>query len=186
MQEVELQEEGSTAPVRLVLGDHDSPGLSIQVTDTAGGPAAGAFVFLEEEGKGLRLLTTAADGKATVTLEAPLPIRVRVAALASGRWALGPWVSREAAGRGLAPLAAGGSSSLRVQSREKRGAPRILHETGWDLAWMLRLLSSPLSLSPEQPVQVTGLPPGRYAISLAGASTTVQVGESDSGEGRID
>lgn len=131
------------------------------------------------------MLTTAADGKATVTLEAPLPARVRVAALASGRWGLGAWVPREAAGRGLA-LATGGRSSLRVQSREKRGTPRILHESGWDLSWLLRLLAAPLALSPDQPLQVVGLPPGLYTVLLAGSSTTVQVDESEGGDGRIE
>jgi hypothetical protein len=49
---------------------------------------AGAFVFLEEAGKGQRFLVADGAGIATATLEPTLPAQVRAAALAGGSWAL--------------------------------------------------------------------------------------------------
>lgn len=43
-----------------------------RVLGADGAPLAGVFVFLEEEGKGQRILTTDAEGKATAGIEPPL------------------------------------------------------------------------------------------------------------------
>lgn len=181
--ELELEDEALAEPVRLVLGERSLPTVTVQVADSAGMPAPGAFVFLEEEGKGQRLLTSAADGRATVTLEAPLPPRVRAAGYAGGRWGLGSWVTLSQAREGL-PLRLSGAFSLQVESG-RRGSPRVVSEEGWDLSWLLRLLGSPPILSPEQALQISGLPAGRYTVTEGNSSVTIPV-TAGGGAGRLE
>jgi hypothetical protein len=182
--EIQLGGEAAPPPLRLVLGEHQGPTVTITVVDAAGAPAAGAYVFFEEAGKGQRMLVSDAAGAATVTLEAPLPAQVRAAAFAGGAWGLGGWVTMEAAGDGLA-VALSGAGSLQVSSEQGRGSPQILSDQGWDLSWLLRQLGSPPTISPDQPLQVNGLVPGTYTVSLSGRSVTVLVTPDRPGEGRL-
>lgn len=183
VEELELRDDALPEPLRLVLGERSLPTVSVRVADLSGAPLPGAFVFLEEEGKGQRLLISAADGRATVTLEAPLPSRLRAAGYAGGRWGLGSWTALEDAREGL-PVRLSGAFSLRVES-ERTASPRVVSEKGWDLSWLLRLLGSPPVLSPEQPLLITGLPAGRYTVSEGRASVTVPVTERG-GAGRLE
>jgi hypothetical protein len=185
LEEIELREDRPPEPLSLLLGEERAPSIVLQVFDAAGTPAAGVFVILEEEGKGQRLMRTAADGKVTATLEAPLPPRLRAAAWAGGKWGLGAWMDRAAAGEGISVVAAGGAG-LRVRSASRRGMPRVASETGWDVSWLLRLLGSPAALSPEGPLELYGLPAGRYSVSLEDAETTVLATEGKVGDGRIE
>jgi len=183
--EVQLPGERRPEPLRLVLGEPKAPKVTVLVTDPAGTPMPGAFVFFEEEGKGQRLVTTAADGRTTVSLDPPLAPRVRAAAFGGGTWGFGSWATWEAAQEGITvPLA--GAGSLVVHSPRRRGSPHIVTAAGWDLSWMLRLLGTPPSLSAEQPLQLTGLPAGPYSVSLEGASVTVSVEDGKAREGKID
>jgi hypothetical protein len=184
LNELELREDQPPDPLHLVLGEQPAPALTVQVADAAGAPIPGAFVFLEEEGKGLRLVVADGQGRATVTLDPPLPLRVRTAAFAASAWGFGNWVDWKAASQGLA-VAVGGGGSLVVKSAKQRGSPRIVTQDGWDVSWLLRLLGAPPMLSPEQPLQVTGLTAGQYSVSLDGASVTLAVTADHPGEGRL-
>jgi hypothetical protein len=182
--EVELADR-LPEPLHLVLGEKRTLTLTVRVVDAAGSPAAGAFVFLHEEGKGQRLLTTAADGRATVALEPPLAPRLRAAAYANGAWGFGSWTPRKAAEDGLT-VQLTGAGSLLVHSARRQGSPAIVTAEGWDLSWLLRLLGEPPVLSVEQPLQLTGLPAGPYRVSLDGTSVIVAVDPGQVGAGTIE
>lgn len=173
----ELGPDRSPEPVRLVLGEHEAPTAAVKVADVTGAPLPGALVFFEEEGKGVRLVTAAADGTAKITLEAPLPPRVRAAAFSQGAWGFGGWASLETALDGLAVSLAGAPGALTVSSDRLQGSPGVTTGEGWNLGWLLRLLGAPPALSPEQPLSLSGLPAGAYSISLDGAAVTLTVEE---------
>jgi protocatechuate 3,4-dioxygenase beta subunit len=184
LEAIELQPGREPGPVILVLGEPRPPVVKAGVVDAQGAPVAGAYVFLEEEGKGQRLVITAADGLARVTLEPPLPNRVRVAAFAAGAWAFGPWRSLEEARQGLA-LELTGGGELRLETGKPEGSPRILTQDGWDLSWLLRQLGAPPVVAAERPFHLSGLPAGDYSIFLDGASLTLSVGRGRPAEGRL-
>ncbi|HVT14952.1 MAG TPA: carboxypeptidase-like regulatory domain-containing protein [Thermoanaerobaculia bacterium] len=184
--ELELAAERPPAPLRLVLGDRKGQTVAVQVLGASGAPVAGAFVFLEEAGKGQRLLVADGAGKATATLEPPLPAQVRAAAFAGGSWAFGGWSSREAAEEGLALQVGNGGSSLTVTTSKRDGSPRIVGPEGWEVSWLLRQLGVPPALSPRRPLRVGGLAPGTYTVSLGGASVSVAVAADRAGEGVLE
>src|SRR6185369_10898947 len=72
VRELALSPDRAPEPVVLTLSKRSADRIEVGVADATGFPASGAFVFLDEEGKGVRLLTTAADGKAAASFEPPL------------------------------------------------------------------------------------------------------------------
>ncbi|HXU29699.1 MAG TPA: carboxypeptidase-like regulatory domain-containing protein, partial [Thermoanaerobaculia bacterium] len=172
-------------PLRLVLGQRKAPSLTVRIVDAGGAPVPGAFVFLDEEGKGQRLLVADAQGQTEVRLEPPLPPRVRAAAFSSGSWGFGDWLDRQAAD-GEFQVEVAGAESFVVTSDTHQGSPRILTPNGWDVSWLLRLLGAPPRLAPDLPLRMSGLVAGRYSISLDGASVTVTVREQHPAEGRLE
>lgn len=185
LREVEIAPDQPAEPLLLVLGRNEAPALAVRVVDRAGAPVSGAFVFLEQEGKGQQLLTSAADGTARSTAEAPLPVRVRAAAFAGGVWGFGPWVSWAEATDGLV-VALSGGGTLAVRTDRLEGALTLSQVGGWDVGWLLRLLGAPLQLSSERPLVIGGLPEGRYEVALGSTRITVEVPEGGFGEGRLD
>lgn len=182
--EIVLQQDREPEPVVLILGDAKPPTLEVRVVDAGKVPVPGAFLFVEEKGKGQRLVVASADGKATVTLEPPLPAQVRVAAFANGAWGLGSWTTLEQALEGLT-VQAGGGGTLLLETEKRQGFPSIVTQDGWDLSWLLRQLGAPPFLSAEKPFEMTGLPLGTYSISLGGASLALQVGKGKPAHGRL-
>lgn len=165
---------GAGDPVRLVLGKRQDPEIRIQALDTNQSPAPGSFVFLEEEGRGQRLLTTGSDGTVIARIDLPTPAKVRFAALVSGVWSLGAWTSWEDLPETVI-LLAGPSGSLRVESSARDGAPRILSPRGWDVGWLAARLGARQVVGPDHPLEMQGLPEGVYTILLEEKSSTVTV-----------
>ncbi len=174
MLEVELEPDRQPDPVLLTLSRRQAEHIEVRVVSPDDAPVAGAFVFLEEEGKGARILTTAADGTVSAALQPPIPARARAAAIVGNLWALGDWVAGKQAREGIT-LTLSGHGGLSVESEQRQGSPRILSPNGWDLSWLLRLLGSPVFLSPDQPLRLEGLPPGSYTVALDDVSLVVAV-----------
>lgn len=175
----EIETGRTTDPIHLILGKGSRVSLAVRVIDAAGAPAAGAFVFLEEEGNGQRILTAAADGRAQAVFDPPYPARVRLAATAGGTWALGPWTEWKAAREGLDVVLGGDPGSLLVVSDSRAGVPQILTGDGWDIAWLFTRLGARPAAGPETPLRIGGLPPGTYTVVLDGRSGTATVRERD-------
>lgn len=172
--EAEVPADGSGDPVRLVLDERESPEIRMKTLDADQAPVSGAFVFLEEEGKGQRLLTTGAGGLAVARLDSPIPARVRLAALVNGAWSLGSWLSWQELPDTVI-LSSAPSGSLRIESPEATGSPRILSPGGWDVAWLSTRLGARPVLGPGAPLEVQGLPEGVYTVILEEKASTVSI-----------
>ncbi|HVT57502.1 MAG TPA: carboxypeptidase-like regulatory domain-containing protein [Thermoanaerobaculia bacterium] len=173
--EAEIAGDQPPEPLHLILGKRSSPAIEVRVLGTSGAPIAGAFVFLEEEGKGQRILTTDAEGKASASIEPPLAPRVRPAVATGNGWIFGGWVpAAQAQDEGLT-VQSGPAGSLLLTSAAKSGSPRIVSDSGWDLSQLMRQLGATPLLTPGRPLRLDGLPVGSYNVSLDGASLTVVV-----------
>lgn len=163
--EVVLEPDRAPDPVRLTVSVEHAGEVPVRVWTGSGTPAAGAFVFLEPEGSGRsHLLSADPEGLAEVTIPAPYPERVRVAAYHQGAWALGDWVGWEGAREGLQlQLVAGGG--LWVRSDETSGLLDVTTSDGWNLGRLMARLGTAARVSPEQPL-VLNLPEGRYAVTF--------------------
>jgi hypothetical protein len=179
--EIDLEKTPAAEPVTLALRPGAGTPIRVQVLDTAGRPVGGAFVFIEEEGLGQRLLTTAADGWAKAELQPPLPNRVRSAATTGSAWAFGKWTPWEQAREGTTLQAAAGGA-LRITSATAEGNPQIVTADGWALSWLLTQMGSPLQLTPDRPLVLGRLPAGIYTVSLGGAKGTATVREGETTE----
>lgn len=173
---LELSAERPPEPVRLVVQKQDPPRVAVTVLDRSGAPAAGAMVFFEEEGKGIRLLVTGTDGRALAGIEAPLPPRVRAGAFAGGGFVLGDWIGLEPARQGMT-LQHGETGGLEVRSASGNGAVRVVSPGGWEVSWLMRLLGISSETSPEQPLRLEGLPAGAYTVTLGPSAATANVAE---------
>jgi|GEM_PF-631619 len=179
--EAELTPDRPPEPVRLTLESDRGKRFRLHVLDQVGRTVAGAFVFLEPEGEGLRMLTTRSDGTAEVNLDTSGAPRIRVAAFGDGVWALGDWISPDTAQQdGGAVLQLPEPGSLLVSSGQHRGTVPLRSEAGWSLDRLLLRLGQRPSAGPDTPLLVSGLPPGRYFVgSRDGAvhTATVRAGE---------
>lgn len=184
--EVELAGDRTPEPVELVLGTRSAPKLEVRVAGATGEPVGGALVFLEEEGKGIRILTTAADGRAAAGLQPPLPARVRAAATTGAAWALGRWGSWKEVSRDGLTLTVGTPGMLVVESEEQSGAPSVVSAEGWDLTHLLRMTGNGPQVAPGQPLHLGGLPAGTYTVALDGVSVTSSVREGEPGMARFE
>lgn len=64
--------------------------------------------------------------------------------------------------------------------------PQIVAPGGWDLSLLLRLLGLRVTVSPETPLEVSGLPPGDYEARLEGRSAKRALGEGEREELRME
>ncbi len=185
LKEVAIAPAELPEPILLVVDRDETPSITIEVVDLTGAAVPGAFVFLEQEGKGVQILSTATDGSAQAVVEAPLPKRVRAAAYAGGVWGFGTWATWPEAATGLA-VALSGGGALSIRSDRLSGLPVVAQGKGWDVSWLLRQLGEPLQISSEKPLAIGGLPEGRYDVSLGSARISVEVFEGKVAEGTLD
>ncbi|MDY7093299.1 MAG: carboxypeptidase-like regulatory domain-containing protein [Acidobacteriota bacterium] len=178
--DVEVNPVEAPEPVMLELREREEDRVEISVLDD-GAVVVGAFLVLEGDAGVQQLTMTGRDGRGVVQLTPPLPSRVRAAAMADGRWVLGPWVELEQARREGVVLALGAVGAVELLSGEAQGIPFIVSTDGWDLTGLLARLGTPPTLRPGQPLTVSGLPEGSYRIMLGDfqATATVQAGDSD-------
>ncbi len=165
---VELEADRAPEPVHLVLEDRRDDKITIRVLGPDERPFVGALVFLEEESKSVRILTTDTQGKAETSVHPPHSPRVRAAAMAGGIWALDEWRSLEAAPEGLT-LKMGEHGSLSLSAKRQAELVRVVSPHGWNVSWLLTRLGLAPEVSPERPLLLDGLPVGTYDV-LAGTS----------------
>lgn len=175
--EGEIEPGRAIEPIVLVLGEERALHLDVTVERVDGTSAVGAFVFLQEEGKGQRILTVGSAGRAEAEIASPLPKLLRVAATDGTAWAFGEWVSWDLAKRGLALRL--GSGALHLASADQRGRPTIGAPNGWDLSRLLVQIGLPPVLAPEQPLRLFGLPPGTYEVRLGDVALEARVRADD-------
>ncbi len=161
---VEITAEQAPQAVTLVLEERPEDRLNLRVLNREGQAAAGALVFVELPGRGLRILTAAHDGSASMTIDPPYPARLRIAALTGDDWILGPWTPWNQLLAEPALLAARPTGALRVRSDETTGRVTVISASGWNLTALARRAGIPVTVSPGQPLLLTGLPAGAYTL----------------------
>lgn len=170
----------STEPpelVTLVLGNNQDEQLTLRVLDPGGVPISGALVFLELEGRGLRIMTTATDGATSAPIDAPHPVRVRLAALTGDRWVLGPWFDWSPASASPRTLTAGPAGSLEIRAEERAGVAEVVSGSGWNLTALARRAGIPMEVASDRPLLLGELPVGTYRVMLGETSSTAAVTE---------
>ncbi|HET8798455.1 MAG TPA: carboxypeptidase-like regulatory domain-containing protein, partial [Thermoanaerobaculia bacterium] len=178
-------EDGKQAPdVALVLEDKRRNELAITVTGLHGEPRPHALVFVEAAGV-LRTLTADAAGIAVGAFPEGLPDGSRMIAFAANDWAFGRL--RRTGGdddRQTATIRFGATGRLRIRSSTKSGVPEIRSTEGGDLAWILARAGFHHFLTPQSPIEIQGLPPGAYEVSIdsARAVATVYAGRDASAD----
>ncbi len=172
---VEIGAEEPAQPVTLVLEERPEDQLRLRVVDREGQAAGAALVFVELPGRGLRILTTTSDGSASMTIDPPYPAQVRCAALTGDDWILGPWTAWSDLLAEPLLLAADPTGSLQVESDETTGRVSVISASGWDLTALARRAGIPVTVSPHQPLLLTGLPAGGYTLAVGGPARAIAV-----------
>jgi hypothetical protein len=167
-------EAGKQMPeVLLEINDAEEHVISVRVLDIDGQPKGNAFVFIELRG-GIKTVTTDASGVATAAIDEGLPEVARLVAFADNAWAFGEHrPAPDAEGPQTAVVRFARTGALRVRSKTAEGALVLLSpRVPGDLAWMLGRIGSFLSVAPQQPLVISGLPAGTYEV-VAGASRAI-------------
>ena len=166
--------ESGDQPIELILEDAGGLRLSVVAGDR---PAAGAVVFVEAAGSGMRLRV--ADSRGEVEVDAQSAPAFRATAWFAGRWVLGPWVPADVAATEGYRLSIGDVGELRVSSASATGDLEVVGPGGWALTVPLRQMGQDLRVSPDQETVLAGLPPGTYQLSVGTVirSATIEVGD---------
>jgi hypothetical protein len=166
--------DGRAEPITLVLdreGD-ESVRIAVRIGDA---PAASAFVFVELEGQGIRILTADGSGVARAGLLPPIPLRLRAAAISGPHVALGEWVStEEAMSEGLV-LVGGEGGGLEILSSEINAAVDIVGPGGWNLSALFARLGTVLRVSADNSLVIHGLPVGSYTIAAGDSRRAIRI-----------
>jgi len=162
--DITVEPQDDPEDVQLVIEERRDR-LEIQVLDSDGVPVSQAFTFLESERQSLQILTTDRDGRSSIQLLPLYPKRLRAAVLHDGRWSLGEWRDLEGLSGSWTLFMTEGVGIVRIVS-EKPGSPDILSATGWNVSRMFGWAGLRLTVSPDQPLVIRGLPAGPYSISL--------------------
>ena len=173
-----VEPERETAPLILELAERADERIEIVVEGRSGEGVPGALVFFESDDHEGRILTTDDRGRAVASLRPPLPGWIRAAQVSDGRWTFGSWVDTEQAADGVV-LSAQETGSVRIASQELQGVPVIRSEDGWDLSWLLTRIGSRPRVSPELPLEIRGLPTGRYTVELGDFQTALAIRRGD-------
>jgi protocatechuate 3,4-dioxygenase beta subunit len=170
-------EAGKQMPeVILEIGDAEQSVLSVRVIGIDGEPKPNAFVFVESMGGILKTITADANGVATTSMAEGLPEVARLVAYAENAWAFGEVRRANDAASQDAVVRFASTGALRIRSRTLAGSPVLLSaRVPGDLAWMLARIGSFLSVGPDSPLVIQGLPVGVYEVRLGSAAATVSV-----------
>lgn len=171
----EIVEGKPVSDITFVLEDKRRNELAISVLGAQGEPRPHAVVFVEAAGV-VRTLTADAGGIATGAFPEGLPDGSRIVAFAANDWAFGRL--RRSGGdedSQTATIRFGATGRLRIKSGTKSGIPEIRSTDGGDLAWILSRVGFHHFLTPESPVEIQGLPPGAYEVSIESSNAIAMV-----------
>ena len=182
---VDLEGDRQSDPLELVLGEDSGDEIVCAVLDADEQPVPGALIFLEEEGRGLRVFTADAGGQVVTKLEPPYAPRLRIAATAGSRWAFGSWMPLDAVREEGLLVSLGETGELLI-SAEDSISPTITSEGGWDVNSLMRWLGVPIEVDSAQPLLLHGLPPGTYSIALGDRLVTAAVQKRRQSEVELD
>ncbi len=173
---VEVQVERGQLPeeVILQLDETERNILTVEVIDHDGLPKPSAFVFVEAIG-GTRILTADRRGIATGSFSGDMPDVARLVAFAGDAWAFGELRRTAEAGPRSGNIRFQETGILEMRSRTLAGSPSILSSRAGDLTWMMGRVGYHLSVAPDAPVVVRGLPEGTYIVRLGAAEAMVSV-----------
>jgi hypothetical protein len=157
--------------VRFELDDVERNVLTVHVLGVDGQPKPNAFVFAE-----MKTLTADANGVARTTFSEGLRDGARIIVFAGNAWAFGELHrSGDEGDPQNAIIRFVPTGALRIRSKTLSGEPQILSSRAGDLSWMLERIGTFLSLEPESPLVVYGLPPGMYEVRLGADSAPVSI-----------
>lgn len=169
-------ESGRQMPeVIFELDDTERNVLSVRVIGADEQPKPNAFVFAEGAGT-LKILTADANGVARGAFPEGLPEGARLIAFADNTWAFTRL--RRSGGENdpqSTTVRFGATGALMIRSRTVSGEPSLLSSGAGDLSWMLMRIGTDLSVSPDAPAVVHGLPPGLYEVRLGASAATASV-----------
>jgi hypothetical protein len=168
-------------PLHLVLRAREPQTVRIQVVDEDGHSRPGAFIFLEDNLGGRRILTTNAEGWGEARVEEPFGDRFRAAAVQGGRWSFGPWQGREQALAEGLQLTLEASGSLWITG-EEAGLVGVTAPGNWDLVALLTQVGERPVVHPEAPAVLSGLPAGQYELRLGNVRHTAAIRGGDAVE----
>ena len=163
---VDVEPGKPMSEVILEIGDAGQDVLSVRVIGLDGEPKQNAFVFFESSGGIIKTVTADANGVATMTVAEGLPETARIVAYAENAWAFGEFKrSDDDAASQSAVVRFARTGALRIRSRTVVGEPVLRSpRVPGDLAWMFARIGSFLSVEPESPLVIHGLPAGIYEV----------------------
>lgn len=155
--------DGPSPDVQLEIDDVERDVITIRVLGAVGNPLPNAFVFAER-----KILTTDGSGIARASYPEGRPKRVIV--FANNEWAIA-----DAAGEHEIVVRFATTGAMKIRSRTASGEAQVISMRGGDLSWMLERVGQFLSLGPDTPLVIRGLPPGRYEVRVGAAAAAVSV-----------
>ena len=181
--QIEIVTDRVPDPLTLSL-DRPPQRVSVEVLGDSG-PIPAALVVLETDRSQVIVASADSGGRADIMIDPPFPSRIRVAAFGLGKWALGAWRRLPEAGEPV-PIVQGRTGSLVLRGTALEESVALLHESGWDVSWLLARLGAPLRFVTGQAQSVFGLPEGRYEIRVGAQSTSGFVRNNETTEITID
>ncbi len=169
--EITVEADEPTDEVRFELDDVERNVLTVRVVGVDGQPKPNAFVFAE-----MKTLTADANGVARAAFPEGLRDGARIIVFAENAWAFGEL--RRTGDEGdpqSVTIRFVPTGALEIRSKTISGAPQILSARAGDLSWMLERIGTFLSLEPDSPLVVHGLPPGMYEVRLGADSAPMSI-----------
>ena len=161
--EVTVEPDQAASEVRLEIDDVERDVLTIRVVGVEGQPKPNAFVFA-----GRKIMTADANGVARSSFPEGRPGRVIV--FADNEWAFGDVGESDDV-----TLRFERTGAMTIRSKTITGEPQILSARAGDLSWMLERLGTFLTLAPDAPLVIHGLPVGTYEVRIGADVATVAI-----------
>jgi hypothetical protein len=169
--DVTVEADKQADEVRFELDEVERNVLTVRVIGVDGQPKPNAFVFVE-----MKTLTADANGEARGAFPQGLRDGAPIIVFAESAWAFGELRrSGDEDDPQSVTIRFVPPGALRIRSKTISGAPQILSARAGDLSWMLERIGTFLSIEPDSPLVVHGLPPGMYEVRLGADSAPVSI-----------